>query len=184
MLHTFLSSGGGWRGVTAAVEHALLGMNGILLLVFWGAVALAAVVTYLQVAEPRSIRAFFGYLVPSATIRHPSARADILFWLSRRLFVPLMVVPLSISTIAAGHVTYSMLAGLAGTHAPSRRRGRLPRAHRVHDHDVPRLRSLLLPVSRHAAPAFLSCGNCTRCITRLRSWSASPRIGFILWTIS
>ncbi len=119
MLHTFLSSGGGWRGVTAAVEHALLGMNGILLLVFWGAVALAAVVTYLQVAEPRSIRAFFGYLVPSATIRHPSARADILFWLSRRLFVPLMVVPLSISTIAAGHVTYSMLAGLAGTHVPA-----------------------------------------------------------------
>jgi sterol desaturase/sphingolipid hydroxylase (fatty acid hydroxylase superfamily) len=89
-------------------------MNGILLLVFWGAVALAAVVTYLQVAEPRSIRAFFVHLVPSASLRHPSARADILFWLSRRLFFPLLVLPLTFSTIVAGHLTYSMLEGLVG----------------------------------------------------------------------
>jgi hypothetical protein len=151
MLPTSLWSGVGWRQVAAAVEHALFGMNGIMLLLFWGVVALAAVVTYLQVAEQRSIRAFFGYLVPSATIRHPSARADILFWLSRRLF-PLMVVPLTFSTIAAGHLTYSVLAGLAGS-VFSRRQDRLPpRAPGVHDHDVPCLRSVLLPLSRDAAP--------------------------------
>ncbi len=116
MLHTSLWSGAGWQQFAAAVEHALLGMNGVLLLLFWGTAAMAAVVTYLQLSEPRSIRAFFGYLVPSGTLRHPSARADILFWLSRRLFIPLLVVPLTFSTIAAGHVTYSLLASLTGTH--------------------------------------------------------------------
>lgn len=116
MLSTHLWSGVSWQDVGAAVEHALLGMNGIMLLLFWGVVALAAVVTYLQIAERRSIRAFFGYLFPPATLRHPSARADILFWLSRRISAPLMVMPLALSTIAAGHLTYSMLTSLAGTH--------------------------------------------------------------------
>ena len=48
--------------------------------------------------------------------------------------------------------------GPGGYACSGRRRGRLPRAHRVHDHDVPRLRSVLLPVSRHAAPYSVHVG--------------------------
>jgi sterol desaturase/sphingolipid hydroxylase (fatty acid hydroxylase superfamily) len=98
----------------AAWQH-LSGENGITILVFWGIVVFAAVVTYLR-ANPgdRSIRAFIRHLLPPGALHHPSARADFLFWLSRRIFMPLLVIPLGLSTLAAGHLAFSALSAIFG----------------------------------------------------------------------
>ncbi len=105
--------------VAAAWSH-ISGENGLTLLVFWITVLLAAVITYVRsMPNERSMRDFFRHLLPPNVFRHPSARADFLFWLSRRIFMPLLVVPLAISTVAAGHVAYAILAAILGapTHA-------------------------------------------------------------------
>jgi sterol desaturase/sphingolipid hydroxylase (fatty acid hydroxylase superfamily) len=106
---------------SAAWDH-LSGANGLTLLLLWATIAFAAIWTYLHAArETRSVRDFLHHLVPAATIHHPSARADFLFWLSRRIFMPLLVVPLALSTVVAGHVAYSLLTAVFGppTHPPA-----------------------------------------------------------------
>jgi sterol desaturase/sphingolipid hydroxylase (fatty acid hydroxylase superfamily) len=101
-----------WDQVAGAAWSRVSGINGVMILIFWGILAFAAVFTYLQVPRPRSIRGLFGHLLPHGTIRHPSARADFLFWLSRRLFMPLLVIPLAVSTVTAGHFAYWLLGHL------------------------------------------------------------------------
>jgi sterol desaturase/sphingolipid hydroxylase (fatty acid hydroxylase superfamily) len=103
-----------WQLIGDALQREVHGVNGRMLLLFWGVLAFAAVVTYFQTLRPRSLRGFLGHLVPASTLWHPSARADILFWLSRRIFMPLLVLPVAVSTIAAGHVAYSLLTGMLG----------------------------------------------------------------------
>ena len=108
---------GSWNEVIPALERGLFSTNGLMLLLFWGVVAFAAVVTYARVTEARSIAGFCRHVLSPTMLRHPSARADFLFWLSRRIFVPLLVVPLAFSTLAAGHVAYSLLCAVLGTPA-------------------------------------------------------------------
>jgi hypothetical protein len=59
-----------------------------------GPVVFAALFTYRQACKdaPQS-RGFFRHCLPSGIPSHKSARADLLFWLSRRLFMPLLVMP-------------------------------------------------------------------------------------------
>jgi sterol desaturase/sphingolipid hydroxylase (fatty acid hydroxylase superfamily) len=87
----------------------------------WATVILAGVVTYRR-AYPGSwsVRGLIRHIAPAEVLRHPSARADFLFWLSRRIFMPLFVVPLIISTVAAGHFAFWLLTLIFGApaHAP------------------------------------------------------------------
>jgi sterol desaturase/sphingolipid hydroxylase (fatty acid hydroxylase superfamily) len=101
--------------VEDAVWHHVSGENGVTLALLWGTVIFAAVVTYVR-ANPGhwSFREFMRHFLPSEIFHHPSARADFLFWLSRRIFMPLLVVPLVISTVAAGHFAYWVLSGILG----------------------------------------------------------------------
>ncbi len=100
-----------------ALEH-LSGENGITLALLWITVIFAAVVTYIK-ANPGhwSMRDFIHHFLPSDIFHHPSARADFLFWLSRRIFMPLLVLPLVVSTVVAGHFAYWVLSSILG--APS-----------------------------------------------------------------
>jgi sterol desaturase/sphingolipid hydroxylase (fatty acid hydroxylase superfamily) len=93
----------------------LSGANGVELLLLWTTVIVAAIVTYIR-ANPGcwSLRDFMRHVLPPEVYHHPSARADFLFWLSRRIFMPLLVVPLIISTVAAGHFVYWVLASIIG----------------------------------------------------------------------
>jgi sterol desaturase/sphingolipid hydroxylase (fatty acid hydroxylase superfamily) len=95
--------------------YHLSGENGIAILLLWATVLFAGVVTYVR-ANPGdwSFRAFVWHFLPAETFHHPSARADFLFWLSRRIFMPLLVLPLVISTAMAGHFAYSVLSGILG----------------------------------------------------------------------
>jgi sterol desaturase/sphingolipid hydroxylase (fatty acid hydroxylase superfamily) len=91
------------------------GENGIAILLLWGTVLLAGIVTYARANPGRwSLRAFVSHVFPAEIFHHASARADFLFWLSRRIFLPLLVLPLAISTVAAGHVAYVTLSAILG----------------------------------------------------------------------
>lgn len=104
--------------VEDVASHHLWGENGATLALLWTTVIFAAVVTYVR-ANPGhwSVHDFFRHFLPSDIFHHQSARADFLFWLSRRIFMPLLVVPLVISTVAAGHFAYWILSSILG--APS-----------------------------------------------------------------
>jgi sterol desaturase/sphingolipid hydroxylase (fatty acid hydroxylase superfamily) len=97
-----------------ALQH-LSGENGITILLLWATVLFAGVVTYIR-ANPGhwSFRSFIQHFLPAQIFHHPSARADFLFWLSRRIFIPLLVVPLVISTVVAGHFAYWVLSNVVG----------------------------------------------------------------------
>ncbi len=93
----------------------LTGVNIVTILLLWATVLFAGIVTFIRTNPGRwSLRDFVRHLVPIGTVHHPSARADFLFWLSRRIFMPLLVLPLAISTVAAGHFAYWLLRGIVG----------------------------------------------------------------------
>ena len=85
----------------------------------WVTVLFAAIVTYMKIRRPgESWRGFLHHLIPRGTFHHPSARADFLFWLSRRVFMPLLVIPTAITTVTAGHLAYRAMTGLFGVPVP------------------------------------------------------------------
>lgn len=100
-----------WQSIQATAASHLTGPDFWALLLVWGTVAAAAVITYANAPQGRG---FFRHILPEGLLSHPSARADLLFWLSRRLFMPFFVVPLGLSTAAAGYAMYQALALLFG----------------------------------------------------------------------
>ena len=91
------------------------GENGLTLLLLWATVILAAVVTYIRTNPGHwSFRDFIQHFLPSEVFHHPSARADYMFWLSRKIFMPLLVAPLVISTVVAGKFAYWVLSSIFG----------------------------------------------------------------------
>jgi sterol desaturase/sphingolipid hydroxylase (fatty acid hydroxylase superfamily) len=104
-----------WRAVADQTGFLAGDVDLLALALVWSTVLVAAIITLVQYrpVEP-GIKGILHHLLPPGTLHHPSARADILFWLSRRLFIPLLVVPLGLSTAAAGYVAYSILAAIFG----------------------------------------------------------------------
>ena len=101
-------------------RFALSGPDQIALYLVWTTIIFAAFFTYWQSSwSPGGIRGFFRHCIPPGILTNPSARADFLFWLSRRLFMPLLVIPLGLSTATAGYAAYTLLALIFGpaTHA-------------------------------------------------------------------
>ena len=99
----------------APARFALSGPDRIALYLVWTTIVFAAIFTYWQ--SPRSpggLRGFFRHCIPPGTLTNPSARADFLFWLSRRLFMPALVIPLGLSTATAGYAAYTLLALIFG----------------------------------------------------------------------
>jgi sterol desaturase/sphingolipid hydroxylase (fatty acid hydroxylase superfamily) len=98
---------------TAALAW-LYGSDRVALLLVWGTVAFAAIFTFWQTRPTQSLQGFLRHCLPTGILGHPSARADFLFWLSRRLFMPLLVLPLALSTVTAGYVAYQILTLVFG----------------------------------------------------------------------
>jgi sterol desaturase/sphingolipid hydroxylase (fatty acid hydroxylase superfamily) len=103
-----------WDQIAKVAWSHVSGLNGVMLLIFWGVFLLAVIFTYRQGPAPRSLRGVLGHVLPRVTLRHPSARADILFWLSRRIFMPLLVLPTGLSLVTAGHAAYWVLSYVVG----------------------------------------------------------------------
>jgi sterol desaturase/sphingolipid hydroxylase (fatty acid hydroxylase superfamily) len=104
-----------WHRLVQAAHQRLTGPEGLALGLLWATIIVAAVITYAQaVRNRRSLRDFLSHILPSGTLKHPSARADVLFYLSRHIFVPLLVVPLAITTAGAGRLAYLGLSSVFG----------------------------------------------------------------------
>jgi sterol desaturase/sphingolipid hydroxylase (fatty acid hydroxylase superfamily) len=110
-----VSTSGLSQQAIAAVGSALAGSDWLGLGLVWATVGFAAVLTYARSNVGRTgLRGFLRHALPEGTLRHRSARADFLFWLSRRLFMPLFVLPLGLSTVTAGYGAYKILSVIAG----------------------------------------------------------------------
>src|SRR3954463_5084367 len=95
---------------TRIFDHEWLALS-----LVWGTVVFAAGFTYWQTWKSKpGISGFLRHCLPKGTLTHPSARADFLFWLSRKIFMPLFVLPLAISTVTAGYVAYEGLSLIFG----------------------------------------------------------------------
>ncbi len=91
------------------------GPDGLALLLLFATVVLAAVITFLQQTQGRrSLRAFIQYALPPEVLRHPSARADALFWVCRRLTGPLLAFPFVLTAAATGLAVNAALLHLTG----------------------------------------------------------------------
>src|SRR3954447_19943916 len=86
-----------WQVVAESASKFVTGPDWLALALVWISLPTAAVVTFVQ-SQCRfpGIRELFHHILPEGTLCHPSARADFLFWLSRRVSMPLLVVPLGL----------------------------------------------------------------------------------------
>ncbi len=107
----------------AAIAHRLTGPDGLTFLLLWVVAIGSAVATYLSTRTDRqSLRGFFRHAIPPGTFSHPSARADILFWLSRHLVFKLLAWPMGLASAAiVGAVVHGAMVHVFG--APSRAPG-------------------------------------------------------------
>src|SRR5258708_5259220 len=78
----------------------------------------SALFVYIRTCEKRSLRDFVSFLLPAEILFHPSARADLLFWLTRKVVMPLMI-PAGITFVAtAGYLTNRAFAYFFGIDQP------------------------------------------------------------------
>jgi sterol desaturase/sphingolipid hydroxylase (fatty acid hydroxylase superfamily) len=91
------------------ISGANLLAAGLLLLTALG----SALVAYWRTVENKSFREFFDFVFPHEIITHPSARADVLFWITRKAIMPFLMLPAGVTfVVAVGYATNRTLAAL------------------------------------------------------------------------
>jgi sterol desaturase/sphingolipid hydroxylase (fatty acid hydroxylase superfamily) len=97
--------------VLSKLSAANLIAAGLLLASVFG----SAVVVYWRTRENKSLREFFAFLAPSEMLLHPSAKADLLFWITRRLIMPFLIFPAGITfVVAVGYLVNTSVGRLLG----------------------------------------------------------------------
>jgi len=61
----------------------------------------SALIAYWKTTESKSFLDFFGFVLPKEVMLHPSARADVLFWLTKRLIMPFLLIPAGATFVTA-----------------------------------------------------------------------------------
>jgi sterol desaturase/sphingolipid hydroxylase (fatty acid hydroxylase superfamily) len=78
-----------------------------------------ALVAYWRTVKEKSFRDFFDFVFPREIVLHPSARADVLFWVTKRLIMPFLFLPAGATlVIGVGYLTNQAIGGLFNIHAP------------------------------------------------------------------
>jgi sterol desaturase/sphingolipid hydroxylase (fatty acid hydroxylase superfamily) len=79
----------------------------------------SALYVYWKTVERKTLREFFEFLVPHDIITHPSAKADFLFWVTKRAVTPFLMFPAGAVFVGAmGYATHQALGGAFGINAP------------------------------------------------------------------
>ena len=74
-----------------------------------------SIITYLRTTERASLRDFVAFAFPPDVLAHPSAKADFLFWISKKLLTPLLLFPAGITfVVAVGYGTRVLLMKILG----------------------------------------------------------------------
>lgn len=65
-----------------------------------------ALIAYWRTVEKKSFAEFFEFLLPHDVITHPSARADLLFYVTRKAIMPFLLIPAGVTfVVAVGYAT-------------------------------------------------------------------------------
>ncbi|GLQ83036.1 fatty acid hydroxylase [Mesorhizobium huakuii] len=66
----------------------------------------SALVAYWRTVEEKSWKEFFEFAIPHEVIAHPSAKADLLFWVTKKALMPFLMLPAGIVFVSAvGYAT-------------------------------------------------------------------------------
>jgi sterol desaturase/sphingolipid hydroxylase (fatty acid hydroxylase superfamily) len=97
------------------LSHVDLVTPGLILLT----ALISALIAYWRTVEQKSFRDFFDFVFPKEIVLHPSARADALFWITKRLIMPILFLPAGATFVAAvGYATNQVVGGLLHIDAP------------------------------------------------------------------
>lgn len=99
--------------IPTMIRKAFTGPDRVALYLVWGTAFLSAILIYRR-TEPADPGEDVRHCPPPGRSGRAPARADRPFWLSRRRFMPLYVIPLALSTVAAAYAMYSLLVMLFG----------------------------------------------------------------------
>ncbi|MDH2309694.1 sterol desaturase family protein [Methylobacterium brachiatum] len=78
-----------------------------------------ALIAYLRTAERYSFAEFFEFALPHEVMTHPSARADLLFYVTRKAIMPFLLIPAGVTfVVAVGYATNRVLGALFGLDQP------------------------------------------------------------------
>lgn len=89
----------------ASMRAVLTGPTVLALVLLWGTVLIAVAITYRQ-ANTR----LWHHLLPAGTLRHPSARTDLCFWIARRITKPLYLFPMALTAVGTGTAMHAALS--------------------------------------------------------------------------
>ncbi|TGQ73112.1 MAG: sterol desaturase family protein [Mesorhizobium sp.] len=79
----------------------------------------SALVAYWRAVDEKSWKEFFEFAIPHEVITHPSAKADLLFWVTKKALMPFLMLPAGIVFITAvGYATNWLLSTLFHLQAP------------------------------------------------------------------
>lgn len=102
-----------------AVTHKIANVDLVTPGVILGIALVCALIAYMRVVEEKSLRGFFDFAFPQEVIMHPSARADVLFWITKRLIMPFLFIPAGVTFVTLmGYATNKVVGGLLGIHEP------------------------------------------------------------------
>ena len=109
MISTFIAQ------ILDRISAANLVAAGLLLATALG----CAVIAYWRTVEEKSFGEFFEFILPHEVITHPSARADLLFYITRKAIMPFLLIPAGVTfVVAVGYATNKVVGALFGIDAP------------------------------------------------------------------
>jgi sterol desaturase/sphingolipid hydroxylase (fatty acid hydroxylase superfamily) len=92
------------------------GPNAIGIALLWITVIASVVISYFHSGLPVSWRAFRNHMIPPGTLSHPSARADMLFWITRKFINLVFFAPAVLGAVGIGTLINLGLSALFGAH--------------------------------------------------------------------
>lgn len=105
--------------VAGKLVNAVTGENGITLLILFATAFISALVAYWRTVEDKSFADFFSFALPKEVIMHPSARADLMFYITKRLIMPVLLIPAGIVFVAlVGYGTNQLISFVFQVHGP------------------------------------------------------------------
>lgn len=95
--------------------HWLEGPTGIAAALLFASILVSAVVVFVRAGHPRTLRGLAEFAFPAPILTHPSARADFLFWITRKLVMWPLALPAGITVAASvGYATNAALRSVLG----------------------------------------------------------------------
>src|SRR3569832_176490 len=94
-----------------AVTQRISQIDFVVLGLMLGTTLVGALIVYWRTAENKSFADFFEFALPKEVILHPSARTDALFWITKRLIMPFLLIPAGVVFVSAmAYATNSLIS--------------------------------------------------------------------------